>query len=97
VRAAKKERLHLGPWNLGIVFSNCPGDAGVVLEEHIKQVLEKSNFSGTQCKTRLSTFAQTKVAEFKHVPVICWQSSPITKLYTKLVDELFLTPNFIDH
>ncbi|MBD2034029.1 ParA family protein [Leptolyngbya sp. FACHB-321] len=97
LRAAKKERLHLGPWNLGIVFSNCPGDAGVVLETHIKQVLEKSNFSGNQCKTRLSTFAQTKVAEFKHVPVICWQSSPITKLYTKLVDELFLTPNFIDH
>ncbi|MBD2035331.1 AAA family ATPase [Leptolyngbya sp. FACHB-321] len=97
VRAAKKERLHLGPWNLGIVFSNCPGDAGVVLEEHIKQELKKSNFSGNQCKTRLSTFAQTKVAEFKHVPVICWQSSPITKLYTKLIDELFLNPNFIDH
>lgn len=97
VRAAKKERLHLGPWNLGIVFSNCPGDAGVVLEEHIKQALNKSNFSGNQCKTRLKTFAQTKVAEFKHVPVICWQSSPITKLYADLVKELFLNPNFIDH
>ncbi|MBC7971199.1 MAG: ParA family protein [Verrucomicrobia bacterium] len=97
LRAARKERLHLGPWNLGVVFSNCPGDAGTVLEECIKQELSKSNFIGKQCETRLRTYAQTKVAEFKHMPVVCWQGSPITKLYTKLVNELFLDSNFIDH
>ncbi len=97
LRAARKERLHIGPWNLGVVFSNCPGDSGTVLEDCIKQELSRSNFVGKQCGTRLKTYTQTKVAEFKHVPVICWQSSPITKLYADLVKELFLSPNFIDH
>ena len=96
-RFAKKERLHWGPWNLGVVFSNCPADVGSSLEQCIDQELTKKGFTGKQCGTRLRTYAQTKVAEFKHVPVICWQGSPITKLYEKLAEELFLDHNFIDH
>jgi hypothetical protein len=97
VRAAKKERLHFGPWNLGVVFSNCPADVGTVLEECIKQELSNKNFTGKQCATRLRTFAQAKVAEFKHVPVVSWQGSPITKLYANLAKEIFLDSNFTDH
>jgi len=96
-RFAKKERLHWGPWNLGVVFSNCPADVGSSLEQCIDQELTKKGFTGKQCGTRLRTYAQTKVAEFKHVPVICWQGSPITKLYEKLAEELFLDHNFINH
>ncbi|MCY7320482.1 MAG: AAA family ATPase [Phormidesmis sp. CAN_BIN36] len=97
IRAARKERLHFGPWNLGIVFSNCPADVGMALEECIKQELSSKNFTGKQCTTRLRTYAQAKVAEFKHVPVISWQGSPITKLYANLAKELFLDSNFTDH
>ena len=96
-RFAKKERQHWGPWNLGIVFSNCPSDVGTALEQCIEQELTKKGFTGRRCDTRLRTYAQTKVAEFKHVPVVSWQNSPITKLYGKLADEIFLSHNFIDH
>lgn len=98
-RASAKERLHLGPWNLGIVFSNCPSDSdeGTVLDKYIKQDLINKNFVGTLCKVRLKTFAQAKVAEFKRVPVVSWQSSPITKCYADLTNELFINHNFTDH
>lgn len=91
-----RERLHLAPWNLGIVFSNCPADSDG-LEKVVKAELEQKNFTGKQYKTRLRTYAQTKVAEFKGAPVVCWQNSPITKLYTSLTTEVFLSHNFIDH
>lgn len=97
VRANKRERLHIGPWNLGVVFSNCPSDVGSNLEDCVNQTLAQSNFTGKQCETRLRTYAQTKVAEFKHVPVVSWQGSPITKLYASLTNELFLNHNFTDH
>lgn len=94
---ARKSILNLGMWNLGIVFSNCPGDSGVQLERCIQKELKTKNFTGKQCEQRLKIYAQTKLAEFKQLPVICWQKSKITELYQKLADELFLTHNFIDH
>lgn len=94
---AKSERLHLGPWNLGIVFSNCPSDPSDALQKLIEKNLSNRGFSGKQYKQTLKAYAQTKVAEFKHTPVICWQSSPITKLYTELVKEVFINHNFTDH
>jgi cellulose biosynthesis protein BcsQ len=93
---AKKEHLHLAPWSLGAVFSNCPPDCGTQLEDSIKKELESKNFTGSLCKTRLKTYGQTKLAEFKRVPVICWQNSPISKLYKELADEIFLNHHFID-
>ncbi len=94
----KQNALHLGPWNLGIVFSNCP--SGVTptsrLENYIQQELKAKGFSGKQCKTRLAIYAQTKLAEFQHCPVICWQKSPITQLYKDLANEVFLNHHFID-
>ena len=94
---AKAEHLHWGPWNLGSVFSNCPPDCSAQLEAFIEAELKAKNFTGSLCKTRLKTYAQAKLAEFKKVPVICWQNSPITKLYKELADEVFLNHHFIDH
>lgn len=95
----KQNYLHIGPWNLGIVFSNCP--PGVAsdsqLEKCIQQELKNKGFTGYQCQTRLAIYAQTKLAEYKHLPVICWQNSPITKLYKQLADEIFLGHHFIDN
>lgn len=94
----QQNALHLGPWNLGIVFSNCP--TGVTptsrLEKYIQQELKVKGFISKQCQTRLAIYAQTKLAEFQHCPVICWQNSPITKLYKDLADEVFLNHHFID-
>jgi cellulose biosynthesis protein BcsQ len=94
---AKKEHLHLAPWNLGAVFSNCPPDCGTQLEDAIEKELVAKKFTGSLCKTRLKTYGQTKLAEFKRIPVICWQNSPITKLYKQLANEVFLNHHFIDH
>lgn len=70
----KQNYLHIGPWNLGIVFSNCP--PGVApdsqLERCIQQELKNKGFTGYQCQTRLAIYAQTKLAEYQHRPVICW-------------------------
>ncbi|MBR8836919.1 MAG: ParA family protein [Stigonema ocellatum SAG 48.90 = DSM 106950] len=93
----QKSLLRIGPWNLGLVFSNCPLDTGILLENRIQKELNDLIFTGKQCKTRLKAYAQTKIAEFERVPVICWQNSPITKLYSDLANEVFLTHNFVDH
>lgn len=94
----RKEYLHISPWSLGIVFSNCPGDVqpNSRLETCIQKELTTKSFTGRQYKTRLKIYAQTKLAEFRQMPVICWQGSPITQLYHQLADEVFLTHNFID-
>ncbi len=94
---AKKYPLGVKPWNLGLVFSNCPGDAGAQLERCIQTELSNRKFNGIQRKTRLKIYAQTKIAEFQHLPVICWSNSQITKLYEELVQEVFLNHNFINH
>jgi cellulose biosynthesis protein BcsQ len=95
-KRATRDQLHIGPWNLGLVFSNCPPDRGKTLDECIQGELTKRSFTGKQCITHLRSYAQTKVAEFKHVPVISWRNSPITQLYTKLANEVFLNHNFAD-
>lgn len=94
---AKTGQLHLGPWNLGAVFSNCPPDYSAQLKAAIDDELKAKNFTGSLCKTHLKTYAQAKLAEFKHVPVVCWQNSPITKLYKQLAEEVFLNHHFLDH
>lgn len=93
---AKKENIHLGAWNLGLVFSNCPPDTSSKLEEFIRKELQSKGFSGKECKTVIKTYAQTKIAEFQHVPVVCWLNSPVTKCYKNLAEEIFLKHNFID-
>ncbi|HEY9748260.1 MAG TPA: ParA family protein [Allocoleopsis sp.] len=94
---SKYEHLHLGPWNLGIVFSNCPSDPGSALQGLIDESLKSKGFAGNKYQTHLRAYTQTKVAEFKRAPAICWQASPITKLYTQLTNEVFLNHNFTDH
>ena len=92
----ENDKLYFGPWNLGLLFSNCPPDAGAVLNGLMSNELESYHFTGRQCKTKIQTYAQTKIAEFKCAPVVCWQASPVTQLYKKLANELFLKYNSIN-
>ncbi|MBW4466376.1 MAG: AAA family ATPase [Pegethrix bostrychoides GSE-TBD4-15B] len=95
-KRAEHDKLYLGPWNLGLLFSNCPPDAGAVLNGLMSDELAGHKFTGRQCQTRIQTYAQTKVAEFKCAPVVCWQASPVTQLYRNLANELFLKYNSIN-
>lgn len=94
-----KEKLHLGPWSLGIVYSNCPNELkpGSQLGKMVEDELKNKGFKGKFCQTQLKIYEQTKKAEFKNVPVICWPKSPITLLYNDLVNEVFLSHNFVDN
>ena len=91
-----QNKLDYKPLGIGIVFSNCPPNDVPSLEKCIQNELKYKNFNGKQYQTRLKIYAQTKLAEYKHKPVVCWNNSPITKLYHQLVNEIFLTHNFID-
>jgi len=93
---SKKNKLDYKPLGMGIVFSNCPGDKQPSLEKCIQGELKSKGFNGKQYNTRLKIYAQTKLAEYKQAPVVCWSKSPITKLYHQLADEIFLSHNFID-
>lgn len=95
---SKKSNLYLKPWSLGIAYSNCPGDIkpDSQLEKYIQTELKNKGFEGKQYKTRLKIYAQTKLAEYKQKPVVCWERSQITKLYNELAAEIFLNHNFID-
>jgi cellulose biosynthesis protein BcsQ len=95
-KRAENDKLYFGPWNLGLLFSNCPPDAGAVLNRLIDDELTGHEFRGRQCQTKIQTYAQTKVAEFKSAPVVCWQTSPVTQLYRNLANELFLDYNSIN-
>ena len=96
-RRSQRQPLHSGPWNLGLVYSNCPAEKmGKVLETAIAQEFKKNQFAGKLYETKLRNFAQIQAADFKQVPVICWQDSPVTKLYNDLVKEVFLSHNFMD-
>lgn len=94
---SKKNLLHIAPWNLGLVFSNCPLDIGVQLESCIQEELNSKSFTGKKCKTHLKAYAQTKLAEFRQMPVVSWHNSPITRLYLDLAKEVFLAHNFLDN
>ncbi|AFY37091.1 hypothetical protein Lepto7376_0691 [[Leptolyngbya] sp. PCC 7376] len=98
IRNGRKKlgNLNLGAWNLGLMYSNCPADAGKVLNQLIEKELTNNQFSGKRYSNVIKTYAQTKVAEFKHAPVSCWRSSHVTKCYCNLVNEVFISPNFID-
>lgn len=95
---AKKEKLNLGPWSLGIVYSNCQKEIkdDSELGQAIKGELAKKEFRGKICQTQLRAYDKVKTAAFKHAPVIRWQKSPITLLYNDLVNEVFLSHNFVD-
>lgn len=93
----KNGELPVTPWNLGLVFSNCPAEKGSILQNHINETIEKLNFTGKPYDTELKSYAQTKIAEFQQRPVICWHKSPITQLYKTLAQEVFLKHNFIDN
>lgn len=95
--SVKNRELPVVPWNLGLVFSNCPAEKGSTLQTHIDNTITQLNFTGKPYKTELKIYAQTKVAEFSQAPVICWHKSPITKLYKNLAQEVFLQHNFIDN
>lgn len=93
----EKGEFPVAPWNLGLVFSNCPAEKGNILQNYINETIKELKFTGKPYKTELKIYAQTKVAEFSQVPVICWHKSPITKLYKNLAQEVFLQHNFIDN
>ncbi len=95
---SKNNKLNCTPLGMGIVFSNCPGDIkpDSQLEKCIQRELKNKGFKGKQYNTRLKIYAQTKLAEYKQMPVVCWSKSPVTKLYHQLADEIFLTHNFIN-
>jgi chromosome partitioning protein len=85
----------LGPFNLGLLFSNCPNPIGEGVKKSINTMIEQRSFTGKQINTKLINYAQTKQAEFQSVPVICWENSQITKLFQELTNELFLRHNYV--
>ena len=93
---SNRDKINYSPLGMGLVFSNCPPNNVSSLEQCIQKELNSKNFKGKQYNTRLKIYAQTKLAEYKQMPVVCWSKSPITKLYHQLADEIFLTHNFID-
>ncbi len=91
---SKADSFTLGSWNLGLVSSNCPSNPGIRLTESVEKVIKAKGFTGKQIDISLTTHAQTKQAEFQDVPVVCWQQSPITKLFHQLTDRVFLNHNY---
>ncbi|HLO49633.1 MAG TPA: ParA family protein [Kamptonema sp.] len=94
-----KGELPCGPWNLGLVFSNCPSERGAILENYISEELKKLKFTGKQYKTELKVLGQVKIAEFEKKPVCCFDSNPAAaaQLYRELASEVFLDHNFTDY
>ena len=85
----------IGPFNLGLLFSNCPNPIGEELKKSINTLIEQRSFTGKQINTKLLNYAQAKQAEFQSIPVVCWEKSPVTKLFQELTNELFLGHNYI--
>ena len=93
----KADDFTLGPWNIGLLFSNCPSEiaTGAVIQKAIDKVIEDKGFTGKKVNTRIVNLAKVKDAEFREMPVVCWQNSPVTKLYHELTQEVFLGHNCI--
>jgi chromosome partitioning protein len=89
-----EHQLPHGPISLGIVRSNWNIAQDSVAERELAREVTQ-NFNGKQYETRLRQYAQTEIASLKQSPVVCWRSSPISKLYDDLTNEVFLTHNFI--
>ncbi len=88
-------QLSYGPFDLGFVRSNWTAGENSSIEKAFDTKIAKHNFSGIQYNTRLKQYAQTEMAALKQIPVISWENSPMTKLYCALVNEVFLSHNFI--
>jgi chromosome partitioning protein len=86
--------LTYGPLSLGVVRSNWTIAQDSAVEKALTSELSQY-FSGVQYETRLKQYSQTEMAQLKQVPVACWRSSPISKLYDDLTKEVFLAHNFI--
>jgi chromosome partitioning protein len=93
----KADDFTLGPWNLGLLFSNCPSEIaiGAGIQKAIDKTISDRGFTGKKVNTRIVNLAKVKDAEFKEMPVVCWQNSPVTKLYHELTQEVFLGHNCI--
>lgn len=91
-----KSHTTYGPWSLGIVRSNWTIPEGSIVDNLFNEESAKRGFSKRLYKVCIKQYAQAEVAAFKKAPVVCWQSSPITKLYGELTQEIFLSANFID-
>jgi chromosome partitioning protein len=84
-----------GPWSLGIVRSNWTTSADS--KNSFEDRASKSNFSKRIYKTCIKKYASAAIkATDEKLPVVCWQKSSLTKLYSELVQEVFLSANFID-
>ncbi|WP_295619295.1 AAA family ATPase [Chamaesiphon sp. GL140_3_metabinner_50] len=90
----KADDFTVGPWSLGLLYSNCPAHIGVGIDKSIADVIKTQGFTGKQVNTRLINFAQVKQAEFQEKPVVCWQNSQITKLFNEVTTEVFLGHNY---
>lgn len=88
-------QLSYGPFNLGFVRSNWTAGENSSIEKAFDTKIARHNFSGIQYNTRLKQYSQTEMAALKQIPVISWENSPMTKLYSALVNEVFLSHNFI--
>jgi chromosome partitioning protein len=87
--------VNIGPFNLGLLFSNCSNPIGENVQKSIDNMIDQKFYTGKKINTKLINYAQTKQAEFQSVPVICWENSQITKLFQELTKELFLGHNYI--
>jgi chromosome partitioning protein len=93
----KSDSFTVGPWSLGLVYSRCDKDLGLNISRAIEAEIAKQGFTGKIAGTRLTNYDMTKVAEFKGLPVVCWQGSQITKLFQQLTNEVFLGHNYINY
>jgi chromosome partitioning protein len=93
----RSDSFGVGPWNLGLAYSNCDKNIGLNISKAIEQEITNQGFTAKINQTRLTTYAQTKMAEFKGIPVVCWQGSQISKLYQQLTNEVFLGHNYTNN
>ena len=91
----KADNFTLGPWNLGLVFSICPTNIGIGINNAINQTIDSRGFTGKQVAVRLKRYDQVSLAGFKSMPVVCWENSPISKSFQDLTKEVFLGHNYI--
>ncbi len=90
-----EHQLSNGPLSLGIIRSNWTIAENSVAEKELAREVNQ-NFVGIhQYETRLRQYAQAEIASLRQAPVVCWRSSPISKLYDELTAEIFLSHNFI--
>ncbi|WP_310425993.1 AAA family ATPase [Chamaesiphon sp. VAR_48_metabat_135_sub] len=93
----KTDNFTIGPWNLGLVSSKCPNQIGEGIKKASSALIEDLGFTGKQVSIHLLDYAQINQAEYQGKPVVCWQNSPITKLFHKLTDEVFLNHNYTNN